>query len=118
MLESPSIVVPRKQQQYTMLMRMGTKGFAPSGLEPSGIFKMTRALYVCLPPVELASALRHPRTDPNVMAELNDTALIRASDAGHVEVCEVLLADRFTAAIAAAPAVSCQVPLPPTMPAI
>ena len=31
---------------------------------------------------------------------------------------EVLLADRFAAALAAAPAVSCAVPLPPTMPAV
>ena len=31
---------------------------------------------------------------------------------------EVLLADRFAAALAAAPVVSCEVPLPPTMPAV
>ena len=31
---------------------------------------------------------------------------------------EVLLADRFAAALASAPVVSCEVPLPPTMPAV
>ena len=31
---------------------------------------------------------------------------------------EVLLADRFAAALAVAPAVSCEVPLPPTMPSV